>query len=538
MGPSPKSELLFPFVVELPPPSSRWHVPARWGRAAGYVVFFAALMVVCLQFHGRTAKNLAAGENADQRYRDALADLEQNPTPDNRRRAMEAARGVAGVKRHRGAIGRWRKAVQRFWAGRNIYRAAPGAGAGDPLTGKLLPGASVPPTPTPRLGASPEEIAEGDTWLHPNMPFVAMLLTPLAHVPPQVAAAVWNVLKVLALFAAIFAASAVANHRRHRMGEWVLGLAVAFSLPLVIEDFQHGNTNVFVLAAIAVHLWLYRRGRDGWAGAVLALAISLKMTPALFGLYWLYQRNWRLLAGVVVALAGMMVLIPLAALGPGRYDLLMGSWLHNLIVPGLLKGAPYPIHVNQSLSGVFSRLFMQGNIYFAPDDEAVAQKFGYINVVSLSLVAGRLILLAAKVAIAAVLAWAIGWRKLPRDDGRRGLHYGLVVAAMLILNQRTWDHHAAILLLGYSPLWYALAYGRFGRRRRIGCLAGMIAAGVLVWGASGSLFPEKAYDLIQAYGPMFLHFVIIFILCVVLLGPLGQADRLGAEPYASRRQSL
>ena len=66
----------------------------------------------------------------------------------------------------------------------------------------------------------------------------------------------------------------------------------------------------------------------------------------------------------------------------------------------------------------------------------------------------------------------------------------------------------------------------------------MIAAGVLVWGVSGSLFPAEVYHVIESYGPMFLHFVIIFILCVVLLGPLGQADRLGAEPYASRRQSL
>lgn len=536
MDPRPESDPAVPFVVELPPASSRWREPARWLRAAAYVALSVTLICVCVQLHSRTARNIAAGEEADQRYLQALADLEESPTPANRRRAADAARGAANVKRNRGAIGRWCKAVRQFWAGRNIYRPVRGAGAGDSLTGELLDGASVPPKRVPAPGASLEEIIDTDAWLHPNMPFVVILLTPLAYVPLQAAVAVWNVLKVVALLAAILAAGAVANHHRHRMGEWVVGLAVLFALPLVIGDFQHGNTNVFVLAAMAGHLWLYRRGRDGWAGAMLALAICVKMTPVLFAVYWLYQRNWRLLAGAAAALAVMVVLIPLAVLGPDRYDLLTGSWLHNLIVPGLIKGSPYPIHVNQSLSGVFSRLLMRGNIYFNPDDAAVAQKFRYVNIVALSPSAGRAILLAAKVAIVAVLAWAIGWGKLPRSDGRRALHYGLVASAMLILNQRTWDHHAAILVLAYLPLWYALSYGRLGRR--VGCLAGMIAAGAIVWGMSGSLYPGDLGDLVEAYGPTLAHFVILFVLCVLALGRLGKADRFGASPYARRRQPL
>ena len=48
----------------------------------------------------------------------------------------------------------------------------------------------------------------------------------------------------------------------------------------------------------------------------------------------------------------------------------------------------------------------------------------------------------------------------------------------------------------------------------------------------------NAYDLIEAYGPTFLHFVIVFVLCVVVARSLGQADRLGAEPYAQQRHPL
>lgn len=537
MSPRRETTPAFPYVVELPPASSRWHKPARWARASGYVLFFAALTTACVQLHVQTSKKQEDGRKADRLYREAVTAYEENPTEANRQAAAAAAAGVT-EKRTKGAIGRWRKAVRQFWAGRNIYQPVRGAGAGDPLTGELLPGASVPPAPPPRPGAPTSEIVDSDAWLHPNMPFVVILLTPITSLPPQATVAAWNVLKVLALLAAIFAVASVANHGRHRMGEWVAGLAVLLAMPLVISDVQHGNSNVFVLAAIAGHLWLYRRGRDGLAGIVLALAICLKMTPALFVAYWLYQRNWRLLAATLQALAVMAVLLPLAVLGPAQYNLLMGSWLGNLIVPGLLKGAPYPIHINQSLSGVFSRLLMRGNIQFNPDDMAVAEKFDYVNILSIPQEIGRYVLLAVKLAIVGAMAWSIGWRKLPRNDGRRGLHYALVVTAILILNQRTWDHHAVILLVAYMPLWYAVAYGRFGRGRRIVSLAGMVLAGLLVWGMSGSLYPGWLADVIEAYGPTFAHFVVLLVVCLVMLGALRKAEKEGREPYAPHRQRL
>ena len=80
----------------------------------------------------------------------------------------------------------------------------------------------------------------------------------------------------------------------------MLGLGLLWVLMFVIGDLQHGNTHVLVLGAITLHLWLYRRGHDWAAGGALALAICLKMTPALFVLYWLYQRNWKLLGGTLL----------------------------------------------------------------------------------------------------------------------------------------------------------------------------------------------------------------------------------------------
>ncbi|OPX23748.1 MAG: hypothetical protein B1H04_03380 [Planctomycetales bacterium 4484_123] len=542
-----ESPLRLPFKSELPP-------SLGWLEVAAWALFFAVLAGVCVQVHVKTARNLARGRRADWAYYWALGAWRRAPDdPAKRAAVLKAARAVRSVKRHKGAIPRWRSAVRQFWAGRNIYRSHATNVAADPLTGQPLPGQARPASASApareqwlRLGAPAEELAERPVHLHPNMPFVVILLSAFAYLPPQICLAVVNVLKIVALLGAICAAAAAVNNGRHRMDEWVVGLAVLFALPLIISDIQHVNTNLFVLGLLAVHLWLYRRGRDGWAGVVLALAVCLKMTPALFGLYWLYQRNWRLLGGLVAALAVMVVGLPLVALGPTRFTELTGSWLANLIVPGLLKARPYPIHINQSLPGVFCRLVMHGNIYHNPDDFAVAPRFGYINFLSLPLAAGRYVLMGLKLLILAVAAWAVGWAKLPRDDARRGLHYGLVAAAMLILNQRTWDHHAVVLLISYLAIWYVLAYGRFGRRRRVACLVVMLAAGALNWLMGKSLFTllagrargRELADIVEAYGPAFVHFVLIFILCVVLLRALRATDRAGRTLFSSRRQPL
>lgn len=437
----------------------------------------------------------------------------------------QAKAGQIDEKSHKGAIGRWSYAVREFWAGKNIYRR-------------------------------PDETNDdvGQKRLHPNMPFTVILLTPFAYMPVPAMALTFNVLKVAALIASLLMAAQIAGHGRRRIPDWVLGLAVLWAALLIVGDIQHGNTNSFVLFAIVLHLWLYRRGRDLGAGAALTVAICLKMTPALFVLYWLYQRNWKLLVGVVAATVLLAVVIPGAAVGPERYATVTRTWMNNLILPGLVKGAWYPIHINQSLPGVASRYFFaepspNGDIFWNPDDYEYGQhpKSGWIAVASLSEQTVKMIVRVGQVLILALMAWSIGWRKLPRDDGRRALHYGLVVTAMLLMNQRTWDHHAGILLLATVAIWQGLAYGRMSNARRWTAFLLLLAAGLCIWlsrSEAVKLFAKIAggskddgehwKNMVEAYGAVFLHFVLLFAAGVVVALGLKKSP----TPYAETVQKL
>ena len=494
-------------------------------RLAASVVLCAAFIVPVVQFQHGTMKNLRKAEKFDR----------QHP---GWTQASAQAGGPQRPKPHKGAIGRWRKAVRQFWDGGNIYVAGEqGSAAAAARDG------------------DEDDAGGGDeraVWLHPNMPGVVVLLTPFAYLPIGAMALTWNIAKLAALAATLLMAARLAGHGPQRIADWVLGLAVVWCGSLIIGDILHGNTNIFVLAAVVLHMWLFRRGRDVAAGGALALAICLKMTPAILVLYWLYQRNWKLLAGTLVGLTLLAVVLPAVAVGPAHSLELTRTWLDNLIVPGLLKGAWYPIHVNQSLPGVVARYFLDGpdgNIFWNPDDNPYATQdaFGWITLAALPPATVKLLIRVVQLAIVAAMAWAIGWRKLPRDDGRRMLHWGLVVVAWMLLNQRTWDHHAGPLLVTDLAIWQAIAFGRFGAKVRGVALVLMLLAGLLMVASFGgvgegigrlaghSAADAKVFaDRFDAYGPVFWHFAALFAAGVLLAIKLRRSE----PPYAAERQKL
>ncbi len=484
-------------------------------RIAIYAVVIAAMVTPVIQFQTVTMRN--------QRR---AAEFDAN-NPDWQQGDVDAqGKIIKRPKQNKGAIGRWRHAVRRFWAGDNIYQKH----QADPSQSKPA----------------------GKVWLHPNMPFTVMLLTPFAYLPVWAMALSWSILKVIVIVATLGMAASIANDGQKKMPDWVIALGLAWSLPLVIGDIQHGNTNTFVLGAIVLHLWLYRRGRDYLAGLPLAIAICIKMTPALFVLFWLYQRNWKLLCGTIIALLILGIVIPAAAVGPARFMELKQTWLDNLIVPGLVKGAWYPVHINQSLPGMVSRLFLDGpngNIYWNPDDNPyeMQKKFGWINLASLTPEMAKMAVRLGQVLIIGMMAWAIGIRKLGREDGRRSLHFAMVLLAMMLLNQRTWDHHAAVLVPAAIAIWYAIGFGNFSRLLRKWALGLMLSAGVLVWGHGGELYRFLAKicgqtkqvgkewaDIAEAYGPTFFFFVIMFITVVIV----SLAMKKSQPAYADERQKL
>ena len=527
-----------------PSPSARRPRRAiRLLRWTGYILLAVALVIPVVQFQHATMKKVRQGRENEK-----------------------------------GAMARWRPAVRAFWAGEDIY-ARPSEASAVPATqpeGSVIsPRAALPvgtstPTMTAAEAGAVYAYEAGETiyapprqiTMHPNTPFTVILMTPLAAMPVGTMALTMNVAKIAAILASLWMLATLAAHRKLRICDWVLGLGALWAYHSMLSDIQHANTNIFVLFFIVLHLWLYRRGQDLVAGASLAVAICLKMTPALFVLYWLYQRNWKLLAWTLAAGVVFIVVVPVAAVGMDHYETVMGSWLGNMIIPGLVKGEWFPLHINQSLSGVVSRLFLtgaNGDIFYNPEDGGpygADAKSGFITLVALSPEAVKMLLRVGQVAIVGLMAWGIGWRKLPRDDGRRLLHYGMIALGMMLLNQRTWTHHATVFLIAMVAIWQAIAFGLMRRSVRAPVLWAMFGVAAITWITASDAFHlyaklvgnteefmlgsktlsmgELWSDYADAYGPQFWVFVLLLLISVAL----ARALRKGPSPYAAQRQKL
>jgi alpha-1,2-mannosyltransferase len=99
------------------------------------------------------------------------------------------------------------------------------------------------------------------------------------------------------------------QQRRGGRSLWLLALFAPF-----LETLLIGQINIFVTLAMVGTWLLAEQRRDTMAGAALALAIALKLSPALLLVYFIVTGRWRVVAATIITL-GILTLIPLLQFG-------------------------------------------------------------------------------------------------------------------------------------------------------------------------------------------------------------------------------
>lgn len=305
-------------------------------------------------------------------------------------------------------------------------------------------------------------------------PLLAGLVIPLTALSVTAATIFWKLLQHVCL---ILAGALLVNLLPARIRPMAAGLLMLGWLTTPVQDeMQVGESNSIILLLSVGAIWLILRRKktkergikDGFflmplfllplAGVLLALAVSIKVLPALLVAY-LWWRGPRKVAAV--ATGGFVILqLIMLALTPStaRY------WLVEF--PGLF-GQAFPYPDNQSINAFFSRALL-------PTDPGLP---------SMQLADGE--------ALRAVLTWianmlvAFGavWvlRKAGRHStekdqtGRLLLEVGLVLLTTHLVSGSTWLHHMVALavplaaLIGAWWLKYEEAEGRdesYGHRLR------------------------------------------------------------------------
>jgi hypothetical protein len=335
-----------------------------------------------------------------------------------------------------------------------------------------------------------------ERFTYPNPPIMAMMLRPLAELPPIAGALTWFYLKVALAVLSFVMIVRMIGTEAEPFPPWAIGLAILLSLRPVLSDLTHGNVNLLILFLVLTALFAYRSGRDLMAGIVLALAIACKVTPALFVAYFLWKGAWRCLAGCAIGLALFFLVVPAFYLGWNENLEFLTSWFRQMVLPYVVGGAVTSDHPNQSLPGLVVRMLTHAPAFSTYIGD-VYTPVEYCNWLSLSPQAAGWIVKVAMAIFAVGVMWTCRTPRNDRRNWRTAAECSLIVLGMLLFSERTWKHHCVTLALPLALLSHRLAYDSARRNMIITVLA---VAQLFIATTSTGMLPNRWAEMAQAYG--------------------------------------
>jgi alpha-1,2-mannosyltransferase len=371
----------------------------------------------------------------------------------------------------RSAFIRWRHQVLQFWGGENIY----------------------------------------DAMMFPNPPIMPLTLLPFMLLPPVPGALCWFAAKAVLTGIAVWLCFRMVRPPGEKaLPSYVQAIILLLSFRPILSDLHHGNNNLVILFLVVASLYAWRKGYDVLAGIVLALAISYKVTPALFVPYFVYKRSWRTVGATFLGMGVFLLIVPSLMIGPQFNGECLAMWWRRMISPFLSKGEGSPQEINQSMVGVLTRLLTDTKL----------GKNRYDVHLDLNLVAWPrplvgLLLKALSVGLVGLLAFFCRTRTTRRDDPRLLGEFTLIVLTMLFVSERSWKHHYVTLLLPYTYLTYRVFLPKVPRWGRALLAAALAMSALLIATTSsefGGLFAAgQGHKIAQGYGLFLWAGVVLYI---------------------------
>ncbi len=289
------------------------------------------------------------------------------------------------------------------------------------------------------------------------------------------------------------------------------GPILLLSFRPILGDLHHGNNNLIIMFLLVAALYVWRKGYDVLAGLLLALAISYKVTPALFVPYFLYKRSWRTVGATMLGLGIFLLLVPSLVIGPAFNGECLGMWWYRMLRPYFVKDVASPQEVNQSMVGVLTRLLTAVKVGTGRYDLHLA-----LNVVSWPPRYVSLLIKGLSVGLVGLLAVFCQTRTNRRDDPRLFGEFALVVLTMLFVSERSWKHHYVTVLLPYTYLMYRVGMPGLTARVRATLASGLVLSALLMAATSselgGLVRHGQGHKLAQGYGLFFWSGLVLYIL--------------------------
>lgn len=217
-----------------------------------------------------------------------------------------------------------------------------------------------------------KSLGEWTPYLYP--PLLAELLVPFAVLPLSLAAYLWFLISAASMFGAVWMSAlvsgwvpaALASERRDdtaavnretpvsrlpSVRTAIAAGAVVVVFRFVLDTFNLGQVNTVVAALAVAHIYLYARDKKALSAIALVLAVSIKLTPALFLVYHIAKMRLKFAVACIAIVIGLTALSfwPFEARGLDSFRIFTSRTLKNE------QGYNLADSGNQSIRGAIAR---------------------------------------------------------------------------------------------------------------------------------------------------------------------------------------
>ncbi|HZM86549.1 MAG TPA: glycosyltransferase family 87 protein [Blastocatellia bacterium] len=183
-------------------------------------------------------------------------------------------------------------------------------------------------------------------------PFFLVALAPLWRAPYELAAYIWYLLSALEIAGCLVIVNRVFPVLRSSRKAWIL-LSLA-ALQYFVMALHYGNAHLLATFLLFSALYCLLQRKDVVGGLLIALAISIKVTPVLLLPYLALKKQWKMLGAICVFVVAIN-LLPAAYFGIRVNNNLLANWYGHVVASQEFHEDNGPI--NLSLKGQLRRYF-------------------------------------------------------------------------------------------------------------------------------------------------------------------------------------
>ncbi|MBI2953250.1 MAG: DUF2029 domain-containing protein [Chloroflexi bacterium] len=322
--------------------------------------------------------------------------------------------------------------------------------------------------PAPEGITEQRGLSEASGYLY--LPFLAVMVRPLALLPLQQAAAVWWLLNLILALVSARLLLGLANIDP-RFPRTLLASGIVLLVPPVNMTIILGQVNIILLALLTGVIFLLNsrpslRWKEVLAGLMLGAAIVLKLYPALVLIPLAIRRRW---VPALWGLIGVVMALLIGIVGAGGTFNTAQYFFE--VLPSL---AATPEARNQSLFAMVQRMVQSYEYSFS-----VFSSNNNIVMQGKSLVEAPAVAPAVVVLLSLMFALALWWglRRLASRNGPIGIDISFSLTTSLIVLPLVWDHYHTLLLIPGATL---LSFARW-KRLNLTCSVILAAALLLVF---------------------------------------------------------